>query len=504
LSSSLNFKKEENNICEKWKGIMKHYNCYFNVEDESLLDNELIDAVIKYIDLSDKTLRREGLPQLTKDEENNEIKYCVRSILKNIPWINKIFIIMPNEKVKYFKDYNEIKEKIIYVKDKDLIGFDSASSTVFEFNLWRLKYFGISKNFIYFNDDTFIGNPLKKSDFFYIENDTIVPYIFGYKLNEPISKEIIEKYHKPAYEQISQRKFFIQDPLEYLVHLNNTRLFIYQLFGNSARIISNNHNALPDNIIESEEIYNLILNQYDKANASLKALIRGKDQLVFQEFRINYILNKYNRKLRELNSKHYDLTQRVFKSDLFTVNKGGGVTYEYYTYGKSLIFLNEIFPTPTKYENITYKSGYYILKSILNKNMVVHLDNDYINNRSNLYLNPNKNQYAEVFDIEYDNDNSYTIKSISNGKYLGISKGRKLSLRFTKNVIGNNQKWYFLTNKKIYYYIVSKDHSKCSLSIFYNHRLKYNQIFCFPPTGKRNQLFKFLKVRLEPINKNKS
>ena len=76
--------------------------------------------------------------------------------------------------------------------------------------------------------------------------------------------------------------------------------------------------------------------------------------------------------------------------------------------------------------------------------------------------------------IEYHNDNSYTIKSISNGKYLGISKGRKLSLRFTKNVIGNNQKWYFLTNKKIYYYTASKDHSKCSLSIFYNRRLKYN------------------------------
>ena len=281
LSSSLNFKKEENNICEKWKGIMKHYNCYFNVEDESLLDNELIDAVIKYIDLSDKTLRREGLPQLIKDEENNEIKYCVRSILKNIPWINKIFIIMPNEKVKYFKDYNEIKEKIIYVKDKDLIGFDSASSTVFEFNLWRLKFFGISKNYIYFNDDSFVGNPLKKSDFFYVENDTIVPYIFGYQIKEPISKEIIEKYHKPAYDKISQREFYIQDPLEYFVQINNTRLFIYQVFGDSAIIISNNHNALPDNIIESEEIYNLILNQYDKANASLKALIRGKDQLIF-------------------------------------------------------------------------------------------------------------------------------------------------------------------------------------------------------------------------------
>ena len=34
---------------------------------------------------------------------------------------------MPNEKVKFFKPYDEIKEKIVYVKDKDLVGFDSAS-----------------------------------------------------------------------------------------------------------------------------------------------------------------------------------------------------------------------------------------------------------------------------------------------------------------------------------------------------------------------------------------
>ena len=73
---------------------------------------------------------------------------------------------MPNKKVKYFKNPEEINEKIKYIEDKELLGFDSTSSIVFEFNLWRLKKFGVNKNFIYLNDDYFIGNPLKKSDFF--------------------------------------------------------------------------------------------------------------------------------------------------------------------------------------------------------------------------------------------------------------------------------------------------------------------------------------------------
>ena len=196
---------------------MRHINCYNDKEDESLLDMELIDAVIKYIDLTYKKLIREGIKQINKDIENGEIKYCVRSILINIPWINKIYIIMPNEKVKYFKEYEEIKEKIIYIKDKEFIGFDSASSTVFEFNLWRLKNFGYS-----------------------------------------------------------------------------------------AKIIKNTHKALADNLFESEEIYNIILNKYQYPNDCLKSIYRGMNQMIYQEFHLNYIINKYNRTIKHLNTKFFN------------------------------------------------------------------------------------------------------------------------------------------------------------------------------------------------------
>ena len=76
-----------------------------NQSDNELLEKEPIDIIIKYIDLKDPNLHREGIHQIEKDIDNEELRYSIRSILKNIPWIRKIFIVMPNEKVRYFKKY---------------------------------------------------------------------------------------------------------------------------------------------------------------------------------------------------------------------------------------------------------------------------------------------------------------------------------------------------------------------------------------------------------------
>ena len=126
------------------------------------INDEPIDILIKYIDLNDPNLKRNGIHQIEKDYDNEELRYSVRSIFNNIPWVRKIFILMPNEKVRYFKKYNLINEKIIYIKDKDLIGFDSSSSLVFQFRYWKMKDFNMSDNFICMDDDYYIGRPLKK------------------------------------------------------------------------------------------------------------------------------------------------------------------------------------------------------------------------------------------------------------------------------------------------------------------------------------------------------
>ena len=86
---------------------------------------------------------------------------------------------MPNERVRFFKDPELINEKIVYVKDKDVLGYDSSNSHAFQYRIWKMKEFGLSDNIIYMDDDCFIGQPLKKSDFFYVENNKVVPAIIN-------------------------------------------------------------------------------------------------------------------------------------------------------------------------------------------------------------------------------------------------------------------------------------------------------------------------------------
>ena len=163
-----------------------------------IIENEPVDILIKYIDLTDPNLKREGIKQIQKDFDNEELRYCVRSILQYIPWIRKIFILMPNEKVKYFKPYEEINNKIVYVKDKDMLGFDSANSVVFQLNLYNMKKFGISDNFILIDDDYFFGKPIKKTDFFYYDEKQkkVFPSVVTDDPCELIKGNVLEEYNK--------------------------------------------------------------------------------------------------------------------------------------------------------------------------------------------------------------------------------------------------------------------------------------------------------------------
>ena len=202
--------------------FIRMYREMLHEENNEILEKEPIDVFIKYIDLKEPDLKREGITQIKKDVENKEIIYCIRSILKNIPWIRKIFILMPNEKVRYFKSPEEIKDKIVYVKDKDMLGFDSASSQVFQNNLWRMKDFGLSENFILMDDDYFIGKQLKKSNFFYEENGQVFPAI--------ITREYYELSKNDLQNEINQmlktkRNLDSQSPEAFYFMQKNTLLF---------------------------------------------------------------------------------------------------------------------------------------------------------------------------------------------------------------------------------------------------------------------------------------
>ena len=310
------------------------------------LEKEPIDVLIKYIDLYDSKLNRKNIKQLEKDEDNNEIKYSLRSILQNIPWIRKIYILMPNEKISFLKPIEEIKDKIIYIKDHELIGFNSSSVSVFLFNLFKMRKFGLSENFIYMDDDYFIGSPLKKSDFFYEDKGEIYPFLITDSFKE-MNKVELEEQQKNLYEKTGK---YSQTSNDYLYRKTSTLLFLYKIFGDDNSrggypLIEAefNHNAIPLKLSDIEEIYTLIEKYYEFSDETLKAKYRHRKSLQAQTLFICYGRNKYDRWNKKIWSIFYSLDsiETIYVKhppSLFVINNSD-TKYHYNKYKKDILKL---------------------------------------------------------------------------------------------------------------------------------------------------------------------
>ena len=319
----------------------------------AFIENEPIDIVIKYIDLTDKNLNREGIIQIKKDEDNEELKYSVRSILKYVPWVRKIFIIMPNEKVRFFKPIEEINDKFVYVKDKDLIGFDSANSAVFQFNLFRLKQYGLSENFIYMDDDYFFGKELKKSDFFYYDEETkkVLPFIITHDYKEMDYNETINYYNKlfDMRKQLDSHTFWgwklsILASEKLLLENFNIHPMITTYF---------THVAIPVNIHDVEECYDLILRRYKYIEETLYSIQRHILILQSEHLFVLYGLNVKKRKVHSIWFNHLllnNVKEAYLHAPLYVINTDGNVKYTEDDYKNAKSVLEKRYPERTNYE----------------------------------------------------------------------------------------------------------------------------------------------------------
>ena len=328
-----------------------------NSTDQKLLDKEPIDILIKYIDLRDPNLTRKGIHQIEKDYDNEELRYSIRSILNYIAWIRKIFILMPNEKVRYFKDYNSIREKIVYVKDKDLLGYDSSNCNAFLFRYWKMKEFGISDNIIVMDDDCFIGKKLEKSDFFHVKEGKVVPSIITSRLLKIDKRSVRKKCQFFKKKAKSSKKEQNKDIFFYSKFL--TFSFILDLFNVSIDenifIPKFTHNAIPVNLGDVKEIYEIIYKSKYKY-VTLDCLYRHNGYLQFQIFVVLYTFIKYKREVKNIPYKLINIGHSLtssYKYSLFCINKGAG-NYPILSSYKAKIVMEYLFPNPSPYEIIDY------------------------------------------------------------------------------------------------------------------------------------------------------
>ena len=90
------------------------------------------------------------------------LKYSIRSIFKYAPWVRNIYIVTDDQIPKWFRQNNRvfIIDHSTVIPKKYLPTFNSH---VIEYNLHNIP--GLSKYFLYLNDDTMLGNNVYYNDF---------------------------------------------------------------------------------------------------------------------------------------------------------------------------------------------------------------------------------------------------------------------------------------------------------------------------------------------------
>jgi hypothetical protein len=259
---------------------------------------------------------------------------------------------MPNKKVKFLKEYISINDKIVYVNDKEFLGYDSSNSHAFQFRYWKMKYFNISENFIIMDDDYFIGKPLKKSEFFYVEKGKVIPSIVAKEFKE---ETLFSSKAKHNYYKLKAQKKKEQTIPFFKYSLYTTYLFLIKLLKKNLIVPFFTHNAIPCNLKELKEIYNIVYRSKYKFS-TLDSLKRNFESLQFQTFYMSYTFNKYNKKVQPIPYKfidnNYSLTAN-YKVSLFCINTGTD-DYSNLSFKITRIIMENLFPEPTKYELLNH------------------------------------------------------------------------------------------------------------------------------------------------------
>ena len=441
--------------------LVRLYKDYKNINSKpDLLEKEPIDVVIKYIDLNDTSLDRKSFEQIEKDKQNNELKYSLRSILQNIPWIRKIYIIMPNEKIPYLKEKKDIEEKIVYIKDKDVLGFDSSSPPAFKFNLHKLKKYDLSENFILMDDDYFISQPLKKSDFFYEDNGKIFPYLTSTNYFELDEDELRSEYMS-GLSTINDINYHSEEG--FLFRRASTLLLLFKIFSSQdldSPIIEvgYTHNAIPLKLSDVEEVYDNIEKNYQYSDDCLRGKTRNMRNLEPHMLFMNYVKNKYDRPVKEMSWKYYDLTDvrqvSLDISKLFVINVEDK-DYHPTRFKTEEEVLNTLFPKQTKYEIENVSKNEKIFK--LNENINVNKNNEKISdivssekdiNKVNTNTKDLNDLFTRIKDLMDSNNNkekvetkkeeAKPIETQSNKVINSISSSNKGDLTPSTNSNNNN------------------------------------------------------------------
>jgi len=202
-----------------------------------------VDVVIAWVDGDDPAHQKKMIPYLDSGERDyfgskrtrfrsvNEIRYCLLSIYTFAPFVRNVYVLTDNQDPMLYDDikkyFPERLSAFRVVDHKEVFrGYEEYlpvfNSRVIETMLWRID--GLSDNFIYFNDDTFLIREVCREDFF-INNR---PVLRGGWLPAPYPRVWWNKLKSWTIRNVIQRKTYQPKPSYHLAQWSAAHLAGYR------------------------------------------------------------------------------------------------------------------------------------------------------------------------------------------------------------------------------------------------------------------------------------
>ena len=160
--------------CKNWLQSLKHNFDAFSGG---------VDVVYTWVDGSDEQFTNQFTKyhslEVTTDNpsvagkrrfrDNDELRYSLRSLESNATWTNRVFLVT-NGQVPPWLNLEHPRLRIVSHESifPDANHLPTFNSLAIESHLHRID--GLSDNFLYFNDDMFLGRTINRSDFLLEDN----------------------------------------------------------------------------------------------------------------------------------------------------------------------------------------------------------------------------------------------------------------------------------------------------------------------------------------------
>jgi hypothetical protein len=258
------------------------------------------------------------------------LKYWFRGVEKFAPWVNKIYFITCGQAPTWL---NKKHEKLVLVNHSDYMPKEylpTFNSSAIELNIHQIK--GLSNQFVFFNDDMFLIDKVKETDFFKngmpcdtmrLDAIEILPEKYHMKICNNL--EIINKYfsfeeslknNRKKYLSLKQGKYLLKTLV--LLRRKNFSGFhnphlpmsllkstMEEVWSKEPEILNKTMSFKFRNNVESVNIFLFEYWQYASGNFNQRSRSFGK-YLRLDDKRVNKIIEKQKYKTICLNDVRTD------------------------------------------------------------------------------------------------------------------------------------------------------------------------------------------------------